>query len=184
MTVTSIDMLPPRTFAEQNRKIVVLTSPPTEKIGALTVATLEAGIDASCRVTQENTRLAATASEKINQPAVCEPSSASVSGRSNYEATMGVFRYFDPANPGQADAEGDILFQAAKVKGSPLTVVERLSGKDWDAPWEAGDEYSVFQTTTDNWQQQANPHDGYIWATIPLDVQNAELNGVVAAAGA
>ena len=144
MTVTPMSALPPRTFAEQHRKITVLTAPPTEALDALTVTTLEAGMDASCRVTQEGTRFAATASETLNQPAVCEPASASVPARSNFEASMGVFRYFDETNPGAADPEGDVLFQALKVKGTPVYVVERLSGKDWDEEWEAGDEYSVF----------------------------------------
>ena len=183
MTVTPMSALPPRTFAEQNRKLTVLTAPPTEGLGALTVTTLEAGLDATCRTTQEGTRFAATASETLNQPAVCEPSSASVPARSNYDAAMGVFRYFDEASPGSADPEGDELFQAAKVKGTPLYVVERLTGKKWDDPWEAGDEYSVFAVTTDNWQRQTDPHAGYIWVTIPLTVLDAELNGVVAAAG-
>jgi hypothetical protein len=181
MTVTPISAMPPRTFAEQNWKITVLTAPPTESLGALTVTTLEAGMDASCRVAQEGTRFAATASETLNQPAVCEPSSASVPSRSNFEASMSVFRYFD-AETGQSDPEGDILFQAAKIKGTPLYVVERLTGKDWDEPWAAGDEYSVFAVTTDNWQRQSDPANGYIHVTIPLTVQDAELNGVVAGA--
>lgn len=180
MTTTPMSALPPRTFAEQNRKITVLTAPPTEALDALTVATLEAGMDASCRVTQENTRFAATASETLNQPAVCEPSSASVPARSNFEATMGVFRYFNEESPGAADPMGDVLFQAAKIKGTPLYVVERLSGKKWDEAWSAGDEYSVFAVTTDNWQRQSDPHAGYIHVTIPLTVQDAELNGIVA----
>lgn len=182
MAVTPITALPPRTFADQHRKITVLTAPPTEPIGALTVATLEAGIDASCRVTQEGTRFAATASETLSQPAVCEPSSASVPARSNFEASMGVFRYFDETNPGAADPEADVLFQAVKHKGTPVYVVERLSGKDWDEEWATGDEYSVFAVTTDNWQRQSDPHAGYIHVTIPLTVQDAELNGVVAGA--
>lgn len=181
MTVTPIAALPPRVFAEQNRKLTVLTAPPTESLDALTVATLEAGMDASCRVTQADTRLRATASETLNQPAVCEPASASVPARSNFEGTMGVFRYFDESNPGAADPEGDILFQAVKVKGTPIYVVERLSGKKWNEPWEAGDEYSVFAVTTDNWQRQEDPHAGYIHVLVPLTVQDAELNGVVAA---
>ncbi|VXA92371.1 hypothetical protein [Citricoccus sp. K5] len=180
MTVTPISALPPRTFAEQRRKITVLTAPPTEPLGALTVATLTAGMDAACRVAQEGTRFAATASETLNQPAVCEPSSASVPARSNYEGSIAVFRYFDETNPGAADPTGDVLFQALKVKGTPVYVVESLTGKDWDEEWEAGDEYSVFAVTTDNWQRQADPHAGYIHVTIPLTVQDAELNGVVA----
>lgn len=180
MTVTTMAMLPPRTFAEQNRKLTVLTAPPTEALGALTVTTLESGLDASCRVTQADTRLRATASETLNQPAVCEPASASVPARSNYEGQLGVFRYFDETSPGAADPEGDVLFQAVKVKGTPVYVVERLTGKAWDAPWEAGDEYSVFAVTTDNWQRQEDPHAGYIHVVVPLTVQDAELNGVVA----
>ncbi|MDI3330704.1 MAG: hypothetical protein QJR09_08210 [Micrococcus sp.] len=179
MTVTPISALPPRTFAEQHRKITVLTAPPTEALSALTVATLEAGMDASCRVTQEGTRFAATASETLNQPAVCEPASASVPARSNFEATMGVFRYFDETT-GNADPTGDVLFQALKIKGTPVYVVERLNGKAWDDAWVAGDEYSVFAVTTDNWQRQSDPHAGYIHVTIPLTVQDAELNGIVA----
>ena len=181
MTVTPLTALPPRTYADLKRKLTVLTAPPTEPLDALTVATLNGGMDASCRVAKDGTRLSATGSETVEDSAICEPNGASAPGRSNYEAVLNIYRFFSDTNKGQADEVGDALFQAAKVKGTPLYIVESQTAKDWDEPWEAGDEYSVFVVTTDNWQRPSDQHAGFIKVTVPLFVSNAELNGVVAA---
>ena len=184
MTVTPLSALPPRTYADLKRKLTVLTAPPTESLDALTVATLNDGMDASCRVAKDGTRLSASGSETVEDSAICEPNGSTAPGRSNYEAALNIYRFFSDTDKGQADETGDALFQAAKIKGTPLYIVESQTAKDWDEPWEAGDEYSVFAVTTDNWQRPTDQHAGYIKATVPLFVSNAELNGVVADAGA
>ena len=35
--------------------------------------------------------------------------------------------------------------------------------------------------TSDNWSMPDNPHEGWMKATVPLMVSNAEANGVVTA---
>lgn len=173
--------LPPQTLADLNRKITVLTTPPTSPLAALTVTELEAGIEASCRVAKEGTRFSASGSDTVEDGAVCQPVGASVPGKSNYEASIVPFRFFDEEVPGSADALGDVLFQALRIKGTPVTIVERHSNKKWDEPWAAGDEYSAYSVTTDNWQKQSDQHAGYIKHPIPLFVSDAEQNGKVAA---
>lgn len=180
MTTTPLSALPPRTFAEQNRKIYFLSIPPAD-LSAITVAELEAGLDVTCRVAVDGTDFRAAASDKISDPAVCEPAGAEVPGASKYEATVSPFRFFDKDNPGKADTEGDALFAVLRVKGTPGTFVIRHVNKEWDEPWAAGDEYQAYVVASDNWQPQTNQAEGFIKATIPLMVTNAELNGTVAA---
>lgn len=179
MAAVTMASLPPRTYADQHRTIYMLTTPP-EDLSAITATEIAAGVDVSCRVTQADTRFSATASETLNEPAVCEPASATTLGTSNYEATVSGFRFWDEAAPGAADPEGDILFQTLKVKGTPVTFVERASNKEWDDPFVAGDEYSAFSVEADNWQRPADQHTGYQKFTSPLTVKDAELNGVIA----
>lgn len=181
MTVTGLSALPPRTFADQNRRLVAITEP-VDSLQGLSPTLLNGAevIDASCRTTQANTRLSATGSETISEPAICEDAGASTFGASAYEGTLEVFRFFDDETPGAADPEGDALFQALREKGTTVVIVERHTNKKWDAEFEAGDEYSAFRVDTDNWQKPSDQHTGYVKATIPLAVQAAELNGVVA----
>ena len=179
MTTTPITALPPRTFAEQNRKITFLSVPPAD-LSAITVTELEAGLDATCRVAIDGTDFRPSASEKITDPAVCEPTGAEVPGASKYEATVAPFRFFDEENPGKADTEGDALFSALRVKGTPGTFVIRHVNKKWDEPWAADDEYQAYVVVADNWQPQQDQAQGYIKTSVPLMVTNAELNGTVA----
>lgn len=177
---TPLSALPPRTMADQNRRITILIEPVTSLQG-LTAETLNGGIDASCRVTQADTRLSATGSASFADPAVCEDSGATAPGASAFEATLGVFRFFDEEDAGQADSEGDEVFTAVRKKNTEVVVVERHVNKAWDEPFAEGDEYSAYRVVTDNWQRPSDIHSGYIKATVPLFVQDAELNGVVAA---
>lgn len=183
MTTTPLSALPPRTLADQNMKITWLTVPPAGGLSGLTVTELNAGLDASCRVAKDGTRLAPTSSDTTEDAAVCQPAGAQSLGKSNYEASVQVFRFFDETNPGAGDPEGDALFADLRVKGSPGVFVIRHTAKRWDAPWAAGDEYQAYQVASDNWQPQSDQYAGYIKAVIPLVVEDAELNGVVAAAG-
>lgn len=179
---TTLAQLPPRTLADQNRRAVVITEP-AESLQGLSATLLNGAqvIDASCRVTQANTRISATASETINEAAVCEEANTQTLGASNYEGSIESFRFFDPDEPGQADPEGDALFQAIKVKGTEVIWVERHSNKKWDEPFAAGDEYTAYRIEVDNWQKSADQHTGYIKATHPVTVKAAEQNGVVGA---
>ena len=177
----TIATLPPRTLADGNRKLTALLTPPKD-IHKITVAELAAGLDVSCRVMSDGTRFRAQDSDRLTEPAICEPAGAESLGAGKYEASVVPFRFFNPAKPGQADAEGDKLFTALRVKGTPVVFVERFVNKKWSEAWAAVDEYQAFSVISDNWQSQDNPKEGYIKATVPLLVQDAELNGVVATA--
>ena len=181
MAAAPLSALPPRTFAELNQKWYFLPTPPVD-LDAITVAELWAGIDVTCRLASDGTTFRATDSDTIADGAICEPAGAEVAGASKYEATAAIYRFFSEDTPGTADPEGDALFAALRVKGSPGTFVIRHVNKRWDEPWAAGDEYSAFVVTSDNWQHMEDPKDGYIKATVPLLVSDAELNGVVAGA--
>ena len=172
--------LPPKTFGDQKMKVAFSPTVP-EDLDAATATFLNGALEASCRLVKDGTSFRFTGSETITEAAICEPAGAQAAGRDNYEATASIFRFWDPANPGTADAAGDALFSALRVKGSPGVFFIRYTSKRWDEPWAAGDEYQAFVVTSDNWSMPDNPHEGYMKATVPLFVSNAEANGVVAA---
>ena len=176
---TEATMLP-RTFGDQRMKVAFSPTVPPD-LGSASAAFLNSALEVSCRLVKDGTTFRFTASETITEAAICEPAGAQAAGRDNYEATANVFRFWDKENPGQADPEGDALFSALRVKGSPGVFFIRYTGKKWDEDWEAGDEYQAFVVTSDNWSMPDNPHEGYMKATVPLMVSNAEANGVVTA---
>ena len=178
--ITPLTALPPKTFGDQRMKVTFLPVIPAD-LDSISVAELNAGIESSCRLAKDGTTFRFTASETINEAAICEPAGAQAAGRDNYEATANIFRFWDPANPGNADAEGDALFSALRVKGFTGVFVIRYTGKKWDEDWAAGDEYQAFVVASDNWSMPDNPHEGYMKATVPLMVSNAEANGVATA---
>lgn len=169
----------PRTLADQNRKIVMIVDP-VDNLEAIPADVLNEAIELSCRTTQADTRFAPSASETLSDPAVCEDSGASTFGASQYEATLGLFRFFDEENPGHGDPEGDQAYDALKRKGTEVVIVERHTNLRWDAPFEGGQEYRAFRVQADNWVPAAEQHTGYIKGTFPMAVQAAALNGVVA----
>lgn len=175
----SVQMFP-RTLADQNRKIVMLVDPVND-MSSIPADELNSALELSCRATQADTRFAPSASESISDPAVCEDSGASTLGASQWEGTLGLFRFFDAENPGQGDPEGDQAYDALKVKGTVVTIVERHTNKPWDTPFEAGDEIRVFRVEADNWTPSAEQHTGYIKGTFPMAVQAANQHAVVGA---
>lgn len=169
----------PRTLADQNRKITMIVDP-VDNLEAISPTVLNEGMELSCRATQADTRFAPSASETLSDPAVCEDAGASTFGASQYEATLGLFRFFDQENPGNGDPEGDSAYDALKIKGTEVVIVERHTNLPWDAPYAAGQEYRAFRVQADNWVPAAEQHTGYIKGTFPMAVQSAALNGVVA----
>lgn len=170
----------PRTYADTHSKLVFLLGY-TGPLQGIPANILNEGIDGSCRTTKAGTRFSATDSAtETGDAALCDEGSPETLGDSAYEARAEIFRYFDEANPGIADVEADELFQVLQVKGTTVTAVHRQTGKKYDVPFEEEDEYSAFRVETDNWQGQADM-TGYIKRTVPMRVQQAELNGKVGA---
>lgn len=170
----------PRTLAEKRIKLVIMSVKP-KNLKAPTIAELNAGIDASCRIAASDFRLTPTASSTISDGALCEGAEIQVPGSSQYEANITPFRIFDPEKPDRADSVGDAVFQALKVKGTTVWLAKRHTGKRYDDPWEVGGELEVYEAITDDRQDPSDLNSGYIKKIIPLLVQNAELDAVVAA---
>lgn len=169
----------PKTLADGRIKLVLLSAKPAN-MKAPTLTELAAGKDISCRITKADYRLSATGSETVDGTALCDEATVNVFGASNYEGTIAPFRYYNPSKMGQADPDGDFAFQALKEKGTTLWLVERNTGKKHEEDLEAGDEVSVYEAVTDNWQKPSDS-GGFQRRIVPLSITKAELNGTVAA---
>jgi hypothetical protein len=168
-----------KTLADARTRLTILTTPPAD-LAAITAAELSAGIEASCKVAKNGTRFSPTASDTMSDPAFCDEGNAQTLGPSNYEASLAPFLYLDDTT-GAYVALDNAVYEAAGVKGAELVYVLRR-GPKYDEPWAAGDRYKAYVAVSDN-PQEPTETGGYIKENIPLLVQRAELEGVVAAAG-
>ena len=166
-----------KTLADQNIKIAMLTSVPTD-LSAIPLATLTAAKDVSCLLAASGTRFSATASETIADPATCESANTHVFGASNYEASASPFWYLD-ATTGKYAAADNAAYEALRQKGSRVVFVLR-EGPRYDVAWATGDTYEAFEVITDN-PQRPTEAGGWVKRNIPMATQRAELHGVVAA---
>ena len=170
----------PKALADGNIRVAVLATKPADP-KALTVAEIEAGIDASCRVLKSDYRISAAASDTIADAELCSSTNAQVFGAGNYEGIITPFRYWDSTDLGKSDAEGDLVFQALRQKGATVFIVERMTGLAYDVPWAAGQEVNVYELLLDN-PTKAGEAGGYIKYSQAPAVQNAWEFGTVAAA--
>lgn len=169
----------PKTIADERIKLVALTTAPAS-LSAPKVTELEAvgAIDLSCRVMMSDFKLSATASDTVNEPALCEGGNSGAPGKSNYEGSVTPFRFLD--GTGQADVANDVAYEALKEKGTELWLVKRI-GPKYDVDFAVGDDVEVFHVFTDN-AQDPSEFTGYIKKVVPLFVQgDTELNAVVVA---
>ena len=166
----------PKTLADARTRISIMTVKPA-KPRAATVAELTAGIDASCRVLKDDYRMSATASDTVPDAELCSEGNAVTFGASNYEGSITPFWYLD--DTGKPVALEDVVYQALKKKGTMVWIAER-EGPRYDDAWVLGDNYELYEVVTDN-PQKPSTRGGYIKRTIPLGVQRAYLDGVVAA---
>lgn len=167
----------PKTLADARTRLTILTTEPADP-RSITIAELTAGIDASCNVLKSDYRLSPTGSDTVPDTELCSEGNAVTYGASNYEGTLTPFWFLD--QEGKSDATEDVVYQALKIKGTTLWLVER-EGPRYDEPWAAGDAYEAYKVTTDN-PQKPSDRGGYIKRTVPLGVQRAVLDGVVATA--
>lgn len=166
----------PKTLADARTRVAILTVAPAD-LDSIPVATLNAAIDASCRLLKSDYRLSATASDTVDDTELCSEGNAVTFGASNYEGSVTPFWYLDSA--GQMVDVDNPVWLALKEKGSELWFVER-EGPKYDVAWAAGDDYEVYRVITDNPQKPAD-RTGYIKRVVPLGVQDAELAGTVVA---
>lgn len=161
----------PKTLADERIALVLLDSAPANP-DAITAAEFNAGTHLECRIMAGEYRLSPSGSDTVNQAELCVGVNATTYGRSNYDASITVFRYL--LGTGLTDAVNDEAWEATKEKGTTLHLVER-EGPKHDAVGAVDHEYSYFEVVTDD-PQAPQDRTGFIRRVIPLGVQNAALN--------
>lgn len=167
----------PLTLADGRTKLTLLTEVPDD-LSAIPLDVLNTGIEASCKINKPDYRLSPAASDTVPDQALCQEGNAVTFGNSNYEGTLTVLRFLDAT--GKPEDTEDVVWPLLRTKGATVVAVERI-GPKYNVPWAAGDEYQAYHVITDN-PQKPSDMAGYVKSVVPLGVQNAELNGVVAAA--
>lgn len=168
----------PKSLADGRIKFSILTTKPANP-AAPTVAELNAGIDASCRILHSDFTWGATGSETVAEKELCKKGNFNALGASNYEGGISPFRYFN-SSTGAPDPTEDAVFAATKTKGTKLWCYAREIGKDATAAWAAGDEiYLGGEVDTDSPQRIDTA--GYIKRRVPLVFQDAWENIAAAA---
>ncbi len=167
----------PLLLADARTRLTALTEKPAN-LSAITLAELAAGVELAGRVFKNGTRLSPTGSDTLNEPLLNAEGNSVVYGASNYEAAIVVARFLTTA--GLADPTNDIAWDTFRAKGTHLWLVER-EGPHESETWAAAQPYEVYHVITDN-PQKPTERTGYVKRTVPLGVQTAVLDGVVAAA--
>lgn len=171
-----------RSLSAGHIKFVILSTRPVDPKNP-TIAELQAGIDASCRVKGSNFKYGPTDSEKVDSDVLCEDIKSQSYGQSNYQLQYSPYRYFDPdtdqAETGTGADIADAVFQLVKEKGTQLYYYVRRTSKKSKEDFSAGDEV-VYLAGQNDWPQPADG-DGYIAVDVTVLVNEAEPNAVVAA---
>ena len=137
----------PRSLADGHTKFTILTSKPANP-AAPTVAELNAGIDASCRILFSDFVWSAADSDTVDEKALCDVGNAQGLAASNWEGSITPFRYFTAG--GAADPTEDAVFAAIKTKGTSLWCYARETSKLSTEAWAAADEiYLGGEVSTD-----------------------------------
>lgn len=166
----------PKSLADGTIKLAILTIKPALPLSPTTTE-LNAGIDASCRILSSDYVLGATDSDKIAEKELCKSGNSNAMGPSNYQGALTPFRYWNTTTD-VSDPTEDTVYQALKAKGTTLYLYERQTSKASTEAWANGDEVSGFEVVTDN-PQKPSEAGGYIKRRVPLEVQDAFLNGTV-----
>lgn len=172
----------PKSLADGHTKVAILSTKPADP-KAPTIAELNAGIDASCRINSSDYNVTPTSSETVDEKELCVEGNATSFGPSNATVEFTPFRYFSDMGQAEPTAEaeiGDAVFQATKEKGTRLWLYHRETSKKSTDDWAADDEVDGFEFLTDNPQQV--DRTGYIKRKIVGAYQDMWLNGKVAAA--
>ena len=165
----------PKTLADGRILLTALKTKP-KNLAALTVEELKAGTKISCRILKSDFQLGPTGSATVEETELCKKGQGQAFGESAATGSVTPFRYLDET--GKPDAENDVAFDLLKEKGTELVLVRR-DGPVESKEWEAGDEYSAFEVTTDD-PQYPTETAGYIKRIVPLAVGAFELDKKVA----
>lgn len=158
-----------RVLADGRTKFVLLTTAPANPASP-TAAELNAGIDLSFKVLQDNFTFGATDSDKVAEKALGDINNSNALAASNFQIGYTMWREF--ASGGGFDVTADAGFAAVKVKGTTLWAYARKTDKLATEAFVAGDElYLGMEWVNDEPQDQ--PGGGFIKYRIPGEPQDA-----------
>lgn len=158
-----------RMLADDKIKFTILTASPADP-AAPTATELNAGIDASLKISKDGFKWSAADSDKIAEPALGSATNSAVPGMGNYDLGFTVWRQFDAA--GGIDAAADAVFNAVKAKNTDLWCYARKSDKLASAAWATSDEIMLGAVVVTDTPKTSNV-TGYIRYEIPLMCQTA-----------
>jgi hypothetical protein len=168
-----------RVLADGKLKFTVVTTAPANP-AAPTATELNAGIDLSCDILASDFTWSATASDTIDEKALCATGNSVVFGASNYDTGITLWRQFDPST-GAPDTANEAGWEALKNKGTTVWAYARESGKDSTEDWAAGDEiYLGGEVVTD--EAQRTDGTGFVKRRVVLGPQRLHSNIEVASA--
>ena len=173
----------PKSKAEGREKWILLSTPPADP-AKVTLAEASAGIDASCAISSADSRISAATSATFSDPAICDEIAVTEFGQSNYEGTIAPFRYWtdDGASEVGTDEQvRDEVYQALKDRDTELYVLIRDTSKRSREEMAEGDEYELYEVTTDN-PQRPSSREGHQKRLVPLAIRNA-WKGEIATGG-
>lgn len=166
------------TLADARVRLMLLTTKPAALDGIPTITEVLAGTYISPKINKPDYRLSPAASDTVPDQPLDHEGNATTFGASNYEGTLTVLRFLDPAT-GKPDAADDDAYVALGTKGTRVWLVER-TGPKASVVNAAADIVHVYEVVTDN-PQAPQDRAGYIKNVIPLGVQNALLDVAIAA---
>lgn len=159
-----------RVLADGRTKFVLLTTAPVDP-AAPTATELNAGIDLSFKVLQDNFVFGATDSDKVAEKALGDINNSNALAASNFQCGFTLWRQFDAAGTG-FDAAEDAGFEAVKVKGATIWLYARKTEKLASVAFAASDElYLGMEAVNDEPQDQTG--GGFIKYRIPCEPQDA-----------
>ena len=128
-----------RTLAEGRLKWTILTAAPADP-AAPTATELNAGFDLSCDVLASDFNWTNTASETVDEKALCAVGNSVVFGASNYDLGATLWRQFNPETDKAAAVESEEAWLALREKGTTVWGYARETSKLSTEDWAAGDE--------------------------------------------
>lgn len=147
-----------RVLAEGRTKLTILTTKPVNP-AAPTAAELNAGIDASCKVSRDGFNWSPTDSDTVDDQELCSTTKAVAPGADNANLGFDVYRYYLDA--GGIDPATDTLFAAVKTKGTTLWGYRRDSDKLGTAAWASGDPITLGAEFWVDWPQYDGAPTGW-----------------------
>lgn len=159
-----------KVLADGRTKFALLTTAPANP-AAPTATELNAGIDLSFKVLQDNFTFGATDSDKVAEKALGDVNNSNALGASNYQCSFTIWRQF-AEDGGGIDATEDAGFEAVKVKGATIYLYARKTDKLATEAFAASDELYLGAEVVNDEPQDVTG-GGFIKFAIPCEVQDA-----------